>query len=114
MQTHDDFDYARLQERAEQMVREKASQITAGKPGEIVLRSYEATNGVDVTQLPEDEQDIYRISVGGHDSENIAYCVYRGDPGKCAALLDNAAKAIREQFVTSKYEAGNATEETKS
>ncbi len=99
MQTHDDFDYARLQERAEQMVRDKASEITAGKPGEITLRSYEATNGVHVKQLPEDEQKIFRVSIGGHEIESISYCVYRGDPGKCAELLDNAAKAIREQFV---------------
>ncbi len=99
MQTHEDFDYARLQERAEQMVDMKASEITAGKPGEMTLRSYEATNGIHVKQLPEDEQEIRRISIGGHDKVPISYCVYRGDPGKCAALLENAALAIREQFV---------------
>lgn len=99
MQTRDEFDYARLQERAEQMVRSKASEITAGKPGEITLRPHEATNGIHVMQLPEAEQEIRRISIGGHDKEPISYCVYRGDPGKCAELLDQAAVAIREQIV---------------
>ncbi len=99
METHSDFDHERLKKRAEQMKKNRASEITSGKPREKALLNYEATNGVHVTQFKEDEQQIFRISIGGHDTDPITYCTYRGDPGKCAALLDQAARAIREQFV---------------
>lgn len=99
MQTHQDcdFDLDRLQERAGQMVQDKASEITCGKPGEETLQSWDSANGVSVRQLPEDEQGILRISVGGGIQKvDVNYCVCRGDLAKCAHLLEKAAHALKD------------------
>lgn len=99
MQTHEDvdFDWPRLQERAKEMTKRGASQITAGEPGEEVLQSWDSANGVSVKQLPDDEQGILRISVGGGIQKiDVNYCVCRGDLAKCAHLLEKAAHALKD------------------
>lgn len=102
MQSHSDldqlqpFDMEGLQRKAERMVRGRESEITAGVPGEPVLAEYVA-HGMNVTRRPDDEHGLARISVGGGvpGKGEFDYCVFRGSPEVCAALLDEAAKAIR-------------------
>ena len=97
MDSHSNFDFPRLRERASEMLRKNLSTITAGEAHEQPLGEWEAPNGVHVKRLPDDEQGILRVSVGGGiQSVDINYCVFRGDPIKCAFLLDMAAAAIRE------------------
>jgi len=101
MQTHDDRD-ARLpgwldslREKADAMIAVGESQITAGKPGEKPLVEY-VRAGVRVTQLPDDEHGILRLSIGGHPAApfDTAYLVFRGDRGQCQSLLRRALKAL--------------------
>ena len=58
------FDMQRLEQRANQMVKDKQSEITAGKSDEEVIEEFE-NNGVSVKRLPDDEQGVLRISIGG-------------------------------------------------
>lgn len=100
-QTHQDcdFDWGRLFQRADQAVKEKASQITAGSDEEPVLDQYDYA-GLSVVRRPDDEQGIVRISLGCGtigESRGLRYCVFRGSPEVCAALADEAAKAIRQE-----------------
>ena len=100
MQTHDDRDFwERLEERARKTVLEAASKITTGTPDEPVLAAWEAY-GIYVERRPDDEQGILRVSVGGGVSlelkKNIDYCVFRGDPTRCAHMLEQAALALRQ------------------
>ncbi len=99
MPTHQDcdFDWDRLRKRTDRMVQNKQSEITAGKPGEKPLGEYDF-RGMGIRRMPEDEQCILRVSVGAGTmgaSQKVRYCVFRGDPGACAHLLEEAAKAIR-------------------
>ena len=106
MQTHRNEDFMSrsewlksLKAKADRMVEDGKSSITAGCPGEKALAEWE--HGVDpdviqVRQMPEDEHGILRISVGGGASlANVNYCVFRGDRTRCAYLLEEAAKAMR-------------------
>ncbi len=100
MQTHNDVDFnrSRLRKRAGEMVRDGLSEITTGAPGEIALDDYDY-DGMSVTRRPDDEQFIARISIGAGtvgESQKVRYCVFRGSPDVCAALLEEAAKAIRQ------------------
>ena len=89
------FDFKRLEDRAKKIVSEGGSEITAGKPGEPVLAQWKS-EGVYVTQRPDDEQGILRISVGGGlTSVDLNYCVFRGDRVACAELLAKAVEALR-------------------
>jgi len=100
MQTHPDRDGAqefmrRLQERAESMTSRGESQITAGAPGEEALAVWRYRE-MQVTHMPDDPDGILRISVGGGEDlpVNANYLVFRGDVGKCRALLQKALVAI--------------------
>jgi hypothetical protein len=101
METHDDRDALppgwldSLRVKAQKMVEAGESQITAGKPDEKPLTDYRR-GGVAVTQLPEDEHGILRLSIGCHPDAPIdtAYLVFRGDRGKCQSLLRRALKAL--------------------
>lgn len=100
MQTHRDRDFMeRLINRAEEVKESKASQITTGKPGEDVVQQFES-GGVQCVQLPDDEQGILRISIGGGDhlptSRPMNYCNFRGDAGMCIALLEKCLNAMKQ------------------
>ena len=95
MQTHEDFDYARLEARAAEVMRRTGSTITAGKTGEASLDKWEH-GGVHIQQLPPDEHNILRVSIGGGvPGVDLNYCVFRGDRILCAELLEKALAAIR-------------------
>lgn len=100
MQTHQDRTHGdefmkRLRERAAQMKRDKASEITAGAAGEKPLAEWKS-NGVGVRHMRPDEQGILRISIGGGDTPvPMNYCVFRGELGECIDLLERAVKALR-------------------
>ena len=99
MQTHQDgehgFFWDRLKERAAQGERDRTAEITMGKPGERALSEW-PHGQLQIRQMPEDEQGILRISVGGGiHYAHIDYCVFRGDRTRCAYLLEEAAKALR-------------------
>ena len=106
MQTSDDRDHlddlrarefmSNLQRRAHQMVSSGKSQITAGKPGEVIIEEWQS-HGVHVRHLPDDEQGILRISVGGGETPvPLNYLVFRGAHGKCVQLLRNALLALED------------------
>lgn len=106
METHRDADspdvlrareefLSKLEKRAKKMRRDRASEITAGKDGEEPLLKWKHGD-MQVTQLPEDEQKILRISIGGGvDIVCVDYCVFRGDRTRCAYMLEQAAEALR-------------------
>jgi len=107
MQTHKDGDFQvrealtspfmkRLQARAEAMRAAGESQITGGEPGEKPLREWQH-NGIQVRHMPDDEQAILRISVGGRTNthDQVNYCVYRGNVAACIGLLEDALTALR-------------------
>ena len=108
MQSHRDDEHrpseiqkflSRLKERADETVKQAASQITAGKSGEKPIAEWEAS-GVHVKQLPDDEQGILRISTGGINHPtggDFAYCVFRGRKEECIDLLRKALKALKKQ-----------------
>ena len=49
-----------------------------------------------VQMLPEDEQGVLRVSIGGHpEIKPSEYCNFRGDQGRCIALLERALKAMK-------------------
>ena len=99
MQSHEDRSHSnefmkRLMERAEKCVKEKSSQIAGGREGEGVLDEWGA-NTFHVKQLPDDEQGILRISIGGgSEVVPLDYCVFRGDRLACLNLLRKAVKAL--------------------
>lgn len=103
MQSHDEGDFMdRLRGRAKAMAGAKVCEITAGKEGEPVLDEWQFGR-LYVVQRPDDEQGVLRISVGGGvASQDIDYCVIRGNPSECAFLLETAAKAIRDRVKCSK------------
>jgi hypothetical protein len=102
MQTHSDSQHSRfidrLRERAEKAQRASASTIAAGKGNEPPLVSWKGANGFHCARLPEDEQGILRLSIGGGDHLPVTlnYLTYRGDTGQCIALLEKALAALRE------------------
>ena len=86
--------FKRLIARSEQLTEQKANTIAAGNlHGEPVLE--EATvDDVLLRRLPDDPLAL-RISVGGPDSREDAYCVYRGDRAAVIALLERVLCALR-------------------
>lgn len=108
MQTHEDGDarVARarfmetLEARSVDVLKRAGSEIAAGKDDEPVLDSWEHKfTGIHVVQRPDDSQTILRISVGGGPDTvvRLDYCVFRGNRTKCAWLLEQAAKALRDK-----------------
>lgn len=102
MQTHEDMQHRRqfldrLEQRADKCVKDRASEITIGGPGEKPLASWKAAN-VHVVHMPDDEQGILRISAGGgsHLPLELNYCTIRGKVGACIALLEKCIAALRE------------------
>lgn len=84
-----------LQRRAEVIKKMEKSKITGGADGEPILMEWTA-NGVGVRQLPDDEQGILRISIGGgeHLPVKMNYCVFRGNRSLCIGVLRKALKAL--------------------
>ena len=77
------------------MVANRESEITSGKPDEKPLAFWKY-DGMSVTVLPDDEQKIIRISVGGCDAPlPMHYCTIRGEVGRCIELLEKAVAALR-------------------
>ena len=121
MQTHDDRSHnpiidsipreseedfmGRLRDRADEAMRAGSSTITAGKEGEQALEKWKA-NGVHVQRLPEDEQGVLRISIGGGPNLPVAlnYCSFRGNRRHCLHLLKKAVAALEELPEFSKFE----------
>lgn len=99
--THSDSDHMGsefmklLQQRATTMEEKQQATITAGKPGEIVLKHWKYDN-MYVMKLPNDQQGILRVSVGGGRAE-VDYVSFRGDRARCALLLERAAKALKHE-----------------
>lgn len=101
MNSHLDSDARRsqfldeLQRRAEHIKGEGRSQITGGKEGEESQAEWKS-HGVNVRQLPDDDQGILRISIGGGANLPVAvnYCVFRGERSRCIDLLRKALKAL--------------------
>jgi hypothetical protein len=104
MQTHQDSDSIEASEwlrtlsaKAARMVKEGTSRLTAGCDGEKALSEWEYGD-IQVREMFEDEHGILRISVGGGATHaNVNYCVFRGDRTRCAFLLEEAAKALRNK-----------------
>lgn len=102
MQTHDDYQHrinesARFMERLKQRAEQDKgkSQITAGRDSEEPLFVW-THEEVQVRHMPDDEQGILRISIGGgHTPVPLNYCVIRGDVGQCIELLEKAIAALR-------------------
>lgn len=103
MQTHDDKDQKiqpfmdHLKARADRMLENKLSEITAGKEGEKELARWKS-HGMQVVVRPDDVQGILRISVGGGHKTPVPlnYCTIRGDVGACIDLLELAIRALKE------------------
>jgi len=107
MQTHRDSEHnnemtrqwwASLEAKAAKMVAAADSTITAGVDGEPVLAEWRQ-NRMTCIQRPDDEHGILRISVGGDHPlhKSLNYCVFRGDRTRCAYLLEQAVRALREK-----------------
>lgn len=97
MQTHEDFQHSsfmeRLKQRAEQA--KGRSKITAGTDDEEPLAKWKHGD-IHVKHLPDDEQGILRISIGGGQTPvPLNYCVIRGGVGQCIELLKKAIEALR-------------------
>lgn len=99
MDTHSDRDarlpdafIERLTQRADNMRARGESQITGGKTGEKELGQWKE-NGIYIRKLPDDEQSILRISVGGGIAD-VDYCTFRGDRLACMGLLRRALEAL--------------------
>ena len=101
MRTHEDRDATsfmeRLKERSEQMRSEGRSEIAGGKEGEESLAEWKS-HGVYCRHMPDDEQGILRISVGGGTDTpvKLEYCTIRGSIGQCIDLLRRAIKALKD------------------
>jgi hypothetical protein len=79
------------------MMERGESRITNPEEGEKALAEWEA-QGVYVRQLPDDQQGILRISIGGGKTPagDMAYCVFRGNRHECIALLRKALRALEK------------------
>ena len=82
-------------EKGEQMTERGLNLITAGKPGEEPLETYEI-DGVMVRHMPSDPLAV-RVSLGTpHDLTEGTYCVFRGDLSEAIELSERALAAMRE------------------
>lgn len=103
MQSHLDDDFrrdmfmGRLAERAEEIRSQGRSQITGGREGEEPITQWKR-RGIHVAQLPDDEQGILRISIGGGSDTPVElnYLTFRGKHSKCVDLLRKALVALQE------------------
>lgn len=70
----------------------------AGASVEQELGSWKASNGIHCRHMPDDEQGILRLSIGGGDHlpSKMNYVVVRGKIGQCIELLEKALVALRE------------------
>jgi hypothetical protein len=70
----------------------KNRMTTEGK----VIRKWKE-GGITVAELPADMSGVLRISIGGGPDTPVPgdYCNFRGDQGKCIALLERAIKAMQ-------------------
>ena len=101
MQTHDDRDAPSggLQELAERMTKERLNELTAGKPGELIVKE-QTVGQVYICQRPDDPLAL-RISIGEVNNVKIqfgdpsVYLVFRGDPRDIEELLERALNAFR-------------------
>jgi hypothetical protein len=87
----------RLEERASDDFLAGRSKITGGLKNEEIICEWQA-RGVHVRQLPDDEQGILRISVGGGNETPVPlnYLVFRGKHSQCVDLLRKALVALQE------------------
>lgn len=96
MASHADGDATEFMSRHDQRAREMLalglSKLAAGDPP---LAEW-SHRGMNVERLPDDEQRILRISIGGGDHLPINgdYCVFRGDRLACLRLLRKAVEAV--------------------
>jgi len=102
MQTHEDNSHRSgeflrlLKERAKKIADARASVITAGGDDEQEISRWDS-HGVQCRHLPDDEQGILRISIGGGKTPlPLNYCVIRGSISECIQLVEEALKALRE------------------
>lgn len=98
-QTHENITHGFLERLIERTKQQKvASTIAAGKPGEIPICQWKASNGIHCTRLPDDEQGILRISIGGgeHLPVTMNYASVRGSIGQVIELLEKTLVALRE------------------
>ena len=52
--------------------------------------------GIRCQLLPDDEHGVLRISIGGHpEFKPSDYCNFRGDQGRCIALLEKVLAAMK-------------------
>lgn len=62
-----------------------------------VIRQWDA-GGIRVQELPEDEQGVIRISIGGHPEITPSeYCNFRGDQSKAIDLLERCLAAMKSE-----------------
>lgn len=96
-QEHSQF-ISLLRQRAAEAVASGDGTIAGGEKNEVPHAAYKATNGVHVRLMPDDPQQILRISIGGGDHLPVTmnYCTVRGDIGKCIALLEKTLAALSE------------------
>ncbi len=84
----------RLQRRAHHAKKLKTSKIAAGKDGENPIAEWQSRN-VHIIQMPDDEQGILRISIGGGDTPvPLNYCTFRGKHERCVDLLRKVLDAL--------------------
>jgi hypothetical protein len=84
-----------LRSRAIEAKAEKISMITSeGTP----ICEWQGKNGMFCRRLPDDEQGILRISIGGGEDLPVTlnYLSVRGKIGQCIALMEKALSALRE------------------
>lgn len=98
MQTHNDGDanynsfIEQLRNRADKAIANGESKIAGGDEGERALAVWKAKNGFYCRHMPNDSQDIVRISVGGGDHlpTTMNYV------GQCIDMLEKAIAALRQ------------------
>ena len=90
-QVRDEF-MRRRTERGEQMIASGASSLAAAP----ALETWTADE-IQVAKLPDDEQGILRISIGGGEHLPLRgdYCRFRGERGQCIRLLERALAAMQ-------------------
>lgn len=80
-----------LEERAAKLVRDGATMVASDGEELVAWQAH----GVDVAKLPDDPQNILRISIGGGAVPvPLNYCRFRGDHAHCVDLLRTVLKAM--------------------
>ena len=99
--THENSNHSfieRLRQRAEVAEKAAASTITAGTDSEQELGSWKASNGIHCRHMPDDEQGILRLSIGGGDNlpAKLNYVVFRRRIGQCIEMVEKSIVSLRE------------------